>query len=140
MKTDKQNVIILLIAIVIILQVFTLIKQNCSVEKQDVKLNQSSPDPSFQENNPKDTMNPYKNSKITSQINPNEDKTWGYDILIEGKAIIHQPNIPGMAGNSGFKNKEAANKVAELIISKIKKNKMPPTINLQELDSLKVLR
>lgn len=64
------------------------------------------------------------------------DNGWGYDIYLDEKLVIHQPHIPAMAGRKGFKTKEQANSVAELAVLKIKNGIMPPTITLQELDSL----
>jgi hypothetical protein len=66
------------------------------------------------------------------------EKDWGYDILKNGKVLIHQPNIPAVAGNRGFRSKEDAEKVALLMKKKIEKNIMPPTIEIRELDSLKI--
>jgi len=84
--------------------------------------------------------NPYLNSKIEYKIVNSENGTFGYDILIEGRTTIHQPSIPGMSGNNGFRTKEQAERTAKFVISKIQKNIMPPTITIQELDSLKVLK
>jgi hypothetical protein len=74
--------------------------------------------------------------KIISSIN----KTWGYDIYNNGKLIIHQPAIPALPGNTGFKTKPEAEKVAQLVISKVKKGEMPPTVTTQELIALNVLK
>ena len=67
------------------------------------------------------------------------NSTWGYDIYTDGKLTIHQPTIPGLPGNEGFKTKEAAQKVAEFVITKMKKGEMPPTVTNEELKKLKVL-
>ncbi len=84
--------------------------------------------------------NPYLNSKIEYKIVNSENGTFGYDIIIEGKTSIHQPSIPGMPGNNGFRTKEQAERTAKFVISKIRQNIMPPTVTIQELDSLKVLK
>ena len=75
---------------------------------------------------------------LTFQIIPAEANTFGYDILSDGKRIIHQPSRPGLPGNGGFKKKEQAEKVAKLVIYKLSHNIMPPTIERKELDSLKI--
>ena len=80
-----------------------------------------------------------KNSGYTHKIIPAANKTWGYDIYKEKHLLIHQPCIPGLPGNEGFKSKTDAEKVARLVIEKIKKGEMPPTITLEELKKLKVL-
>jgi hypothetical protein len=90
---------------------------------------------------------PDQNVKIgikTYRIQPPEgqniDYGWGYDIYISGKMYIHQPQIPAVGGNLGFKTKGKARKAAELAVYKIRRNIMPPTISVEELDSLGVLK
>ncbi len=62
--------------------------------------------------------------------------TYGYDILSNNKVMIHQPNIPAVSGNVGFKDKKDAEKVAKFVIYKLNKNIMPPSVTPQEIDSL----
>lgn len=62
--------------------------------------------------------------------------TWGYDIYTNLKVTIHQPTIPGRPGNEGFKSKEDADKVAKLVIEKMKKGELPPTIKNEDLKKL----
>ena len=64
---------------------------------------------------------------------------FGYDIFADGKPYIHQPHIPAIAGNRGFATEEAARKAGEFILTKIRKNIMPPSVTKEELDSLGVL-
>lgn len=73
--------------------------------------------------------------KIVSALN----NTWGYDIYWNNKLTVHQLTIPALPGNQGFKTKEAAQKVAELVIKKIKKGEMPPTVVKEELKKLNAL-
>ena len=68
------------------------------------------------------------------------DNGWGYDIYLNDKKYIHQQNIPAISGDKGFSNKADAEKTAELVITKIKKNIMPPSVTPNELDSLRVLK
>lgn len=65
--------------------------------------------------------------------------TWCYDIYKDKKIFIHQISIPGLPGNNGFKNKSDAGKVARLVIQKIKKGEMPPSVTIEEMKRLKVL-
>ena len=74
----------------------------------------------------------------TYHIIPSEGNTYGYDIFINNKLLIHQPNIPGMGGNKGFVKKSDAEKVAKLVIAKLEKGMMPPAVEKKELDSLKI--
>ena len=85
------------------------------------------------------TGDAYKNSKITYILIPGINKTWGYDILVDNRMKIHQPSIPGQPGNEGFKTKEQAEKVARLVIKKMKKGEMPPSIDANELKKLKAI-
>lgn len=64
--------------------------------------------------------------------------TFGYDIFVDGKLMVHQPTIPGVSGNDGFKKKADAEKVAQLVITKIRDGIMPPTVTRQEMEKLGV--
>lgn len=75
----------------------------------------------------------FQQSNITYKIIDAEGNTYGYDIYTDGKLMIHQPSKPGMAGNRGFDTKEAASKIAELVVSKIKKGEMPPSVSAEEV-------
>ena len=80
-----------------------------------------------------------KNSKLTYKIIPVANNTFGYDIFSDWKKLVHQPSIPAVPGNDGFKSIPDAEKVAKLVISKIKKGEMPPTVSTDELKNLKVI-
>ena len=54
--------------------------------------------------------------------------------------MIHQTSAPAVSGNEGFKTKEDATKVALLVIEKIRKGEMPPTISIDEMKKLNVLK
>jgi hypothetical protein len=83
--------------------------------------------------------NPYEKAKLSAVIINAADSTFGYDILMDGKTIIHQPSIPAMPGNKGFRTKADAEKTSELVIGKIRKGEMPPTLTVEELKKLKVI-
>jgi hypothetical protein len=96
----------------------------------------------------KESNIPYKNEEKTSGVHDvlltfeiigSKDTGYGYTIMIDNRLFINQPNIPGQPGNKGFDTKEKANKVALLVIDKIKKKQIPPTVSKAELDSLQVL-
>lgn len=78
----------------------------------------------------------FKGSAISYRIINAANNTYCYDIYVDGKLTIHQPGIPGLPGNEGFKTKEQAAKVAELVIEKIKNGEMPPTVTEKELKQL----
>ncbi len=88
----------------------------------------------------KQQKNPYTDAQITTKIITAAKKTFGYDILLYGKPLVHQPNIPGLAGNEGFTTKERAQKVAEFVVKKIRNNEMPPTVTIEDLNKMGVLK
>ena len=112
-------------------------------QQQQPSIPASSPPASGQQENPATQFpdgSAYKNSTITYNIIPSSNNTYGYDILVDGRLMVHQASIPAMPGNEGFKTKEDAGKVAELVISKIKKGEMPPTVSVEELQKLGVTK
>jgi hypothetical protein len=88
----------------------------------------------------KQQENPYAKADITIQILPSANNTFGYDILLYGRPFVHQPNIPGLPGNEGFATKERAQTVAEFVVKKIRNNEMPPTVTIEDLNTMGVLK
>jgi hypothetical protein len=82
----------------------------------------------------------YSNVKLTYKIIDAPNNTFCYDVYADSKLLIHQTSIPAMPGNEGFKTKQDAEKVAVLVIDKIRKGEMPPTVNIEELKKLKVIK
>jgi hypothetical protein len=68
------------------------------------------------------------------------DIGWGYQILNNGAIYINQPHMPAVEGIQGFSDESKAIKTAELMIYKLKNGVFPPTISIEELDSLGVLK
>ena len=73
-------------------------------------------------------------------ITVNPDQSFGYQILKDGKLMIDQKNIPAIQGYKGFSSKKDAETTANFAIDKIKKGAFPPTISVEELDSLGILK
>ncbi len=86
----------------------------------------------------KTEVSPYLNSNIKIKTFQTGD-TWGYDISIDGTLYIHQPTIPSLPGDKGFKTEADAKKVAELVITKIRQNIMPPGVTPEELKDLSIV-
>lgn len=91
--------------------------------------------------------NPYKNAKIEVKVINNETSKenkhtggFGYDIFLFDAMYVHQPHVPAINGNRGFKTKEQAKTAGELVAYKIRNNIMPPSISVEELDSMGVLK
>lgn len=84
-------------------------------------------------------QNQTEQSKLTYQVFENKNKTFGYKILRDGKPMINQESMPAVPGNNGFPKKQQAEKMATLVIQKINKGIMPPTVSVAEVDSIKAL-
>jgi hypothetical protein len=80
-----------------------------------------------------------KSYTYTFKILKTNNGTWCYDVYRDGKMLIHQINIPGLPGNDGFKSKSDAEKIARLVIKKLKNGEMPPTVTIDELKNLEVI-
>jgi hypothetical protein len=88
----------------------------------------------------KQPENPYANAEISTKIIPSANHTFGYDILLYKRLLVHQPNIPGLPGNEGFTTEEKARTVADFVVQKIRRNEMPPTVTMEDLKALGVLK
>ncbi len=84
------------------------------------------------------TNNISAQDKITYRVIPLPDRTFGYDIFVNGKRLIHQPHIPALPGKTGFSTKEKAGKVAEFVVRKIRRHEIPPTVTVDDLRKMKV--
>jgi hypothetical protein len=87
-----------------------------------------------------DQPNPYADADISIKVIPSVNKTYGYDILLYKRPFVHQPNIPGLPGNEGFTTNERAKTVAEFVVKKIRNNEMPPTVSIEDLNKMDVLK
>jgi len=82
----------------------------------------------------------YANTKLTYKVIDAPKQTYCYDVFADGRLMLHQTSAPALPGNEGFKTREDATKVALLVIEKIKKGEMPPTISINEMKTLKVIK
>jgi hypothetical protein len=90
---------------------------------------------SCQTNSANDTATPPPmQENITAQTFKTETG-WGYAIFINDKIFIKQSFIPAIAGNKGFANEADANKVAVIVVTKLKKHEKP-IVRLNELIAL----
>lgn len=64
---------------------------------------------------------------------------FGYDILREGKRVIHQPHIPSVPGKTPFADSLSAARVAQVVVQKIDNGLWPPALSQEELQSLLTL-
>ena len=86
------------------------------------------------------TASAYVNTKLTYKVIAAPKHTYGYDVFADGRLMIHQTSAPALPGSQGFKTKEDAARVALLVIDKIKKGQMPPTISIEEMKKLGVVK
>jgi hypothetical protein len=73
---------------------------------------------------------------IYYQVFQAAESTWGYDIIKDGKIFIHQPFAPGISGKRGFSSKSKAEMAAKLVIEKINKGIMPPSLSIEEVQKI----
>jgi len=64
---------------------------------------------------------------------------WGYDIYKDGKIYVHHNGVPAISGNSAFETEEKAMRAANFVVNKIIMGVIPPSVTIEELDSLGVL-
>ena len=78
-------------------------------------------------------------SKSTFEISTIQSANgWSYQIRQNGKLLVDQPTIPGRPGTAGFQRQEDAQKVAELVKSKLVAKVFPPSISEADLQNLNI--
>lgn len=55
----------------------------------------------------------------------NSPAGWGYDIIANGKILVHQTIDPRVAGRKGFATRQAAEADARIVIGNLKLGKTP---------------
>jgi hypothetical protein len=75
----------------------------------------------------------HTNSVLSYHIINAPNNTYCYDVLVDGRLMIHQTRIPGVPGNEGFKTNDDAAKVVEMVMYKIRNGEMPPTVSADEM-------
>lgn len=66
----------------------------------------------------------------------NPDSSFGYNIFQDSVLLIQQKTIPALTGNKGFGDSADAAATAAFAIHKLQSGVFPPTILLNEIDSL----
>ena len=74
-----------------------------------------------------------------SKMYPRESKLFAIEILQGASPLIIQPHIPAIQGIKGFETKRQASIIGNYMIYKINNGIMPPSISVQDLDSLKIV-
>ena len=73
---------------------------------------------------------------LTLKITDSEYNGFGFEILRGTNPLIIQPHIPAIQGIKGFNTKDQASIIGNYMIYKINHGIMPPSISVQDLDSL----
>ena len=60
---------------------------------------------------------------------------WGYDIVYNGKAVIHQPYIPALPGMNPFPDRHSARKVASHVAARVQSGESP-AVSAEEVREL----
>lgn len=77
--------------------------------------------------------------KYTYIVTQSPKGGWGYQIYKDSTLFIDQPTIPAIGGGLEFETLQDANRIAELVVSKLQTRKIGlPTVSIHELDSLQV--
>ncbi len=63
---------------------------------------------------------------------------WAYRITLNEQPLFYQEYIPAVSGYHSFRSKEDAMRTGSLVMHKLRYG-LTPTVNLHELDSLRVL-
>ncbi|MCK9303070.1 MAG: DUF4907 domain-containing protein [Bacteroidales bacterium] len=128
----KKNIIIIILLVIIIVLAFFLWKAKTNNMEKAIQNTEIQ----LQDTVSSSVVNPYQNTDVTTNIISSEDNTFGYDILINGQILVHQPSIPGLPGNKGFDTEQQAQRVANFVATKVKNNEMPPTVTNEDLNEL----
>ena len=78
------------------------------------------------------------NAQLTSMITKADNERFGYYIFGDGHLLIRQISIPAVLGRMGFVTEKEAQKVADLVIDKIKAGEIPPSVSMEELQVLDI--
>jgi hypothetical protein len=76
---------------------------------------------------------------LSLKIIDSEHAGFGFEILQGASPLIIQPHIPAIQGIKGFETKRQASIIGNYMIYKINNGIMPPSISVQDLDSLKIV-
>ena len=75
---------------------------------------------------------------LSLKITESEHLGFGFEILQGTSTLIIQPHIPAIQGIKGFETAEQASIIGNYMIYKINNGIMPPSISVQDLDSLEI--
>ncbi len=120
-----------------------VIAYSCSSSIEDTETLTNDTTSISEENTDINTSNEQQPPNVASTytVEPFEKgkNDWGYRIMNGDVLFINQPHIPAAQGNLGFSTKEKAITAGNFMIYKLTAGIVPPTVSIEELDSLGVL-
>lgn len=118
--TSKHKLLIIILLIFVLVGVVALIEKN---RHKKVNITQSA--------------QPVQSAlNIEKEVYQIDKDSYGYKILVNGGVYINQPYKPAVAGNQKM-TKEEAEKLANLVIEKLKKNlNESPSLSVEEVMGL----
>ncbi len=84
------------------------------------------------------TADANKSAKLTARIIDAANGTFCYEVYSNDKLLVKQTNVPGRVGNNGCPTRDQAEKLSTLVIEKIQRGEMPPTVTNDELKALEL--
>jgi hypothetical protein len=89
------------------------------------------------------------NPQVTvAEVNPglvryttfqNLDSTWGYTVFVNSRPYLRTVKMPFKRATTGFRTREDAEVVADLVVKMIKKGDFAPKLDKKVLDSLNLI-
>jgi len=73
---------------------------------------------------------------VKTSIFVSEYGGYGYNVLVNNKLFVHQPCLPAFEGRQGFPSEKRAQKAAQLVVDKILKNQIPPSLSISEVKEI----
>lgn len=77
-------------------------------------------------------------SVFTIQTIVKDDGSFGYNISLDDRILIHQPHVPAVQGIKGFDRERDARNVANVVVGKLIRNEIP-SVSVEELRALNVV-
>jgi hypothetical protein len=115
-------------SLLLVLLIFGLYAQKIYVNKYIVDNNKQEVEyPSASE---------FSKSKIICKISMATNHAWCYEILDNGKMMIHHPSVHGLPCEEKIKTQAAAQQTIDLKIQKVKIGEMPPSITKEEMQKM----
>ena len=109
------------------------------VKTQNAQRSMTEQPDSVLEEQKKQLARDYSQKKIEYFIINVPQDQFGYYIMIDGSMYIEQKTIPAIEGHEGFRTKEDAAKIANLVIQKIREGEIPPTVTIEDLVSNNII-